>query len=108
MPSTPKISSSSIRSSPPKRHSRASVRVLTRGFAASIAVMMIALGTAALSLAALGAAVSYSDQVFLEEGRIQKGLNKLACDDTSALIKAKDLFASGTIHLPEFDCDAVL
>ena len=79
-----------------------------RGFVAVIAVLLISGATTALSLSVLGAAVSYSDSVFRREMRLQASFDALACEDTAKLIKAKDVFASGTIHLAEFNCDVSL
>jgi hypothetical protein len=57
-----------------------------------------------MSLAALCSAEAYADAVYHEELRIQDGLNDQACQDTVALIKAKDLFVASPIVVPEFGC----
>ncbi|MCX6715850.1 MAG: hypothetical protein NT077_02395 [Candidatus Taylorbacteria bacterium] len=75
-----------------------------RGFGAALAVVMISIGTLALSLAALSAAIIYSDSVNRNEWRIQAGLNRQACDDMKDLVKSKDMFVAGAIKIPEFDC----
>jgi len=79
-----------------------------RGFIAVVAILLISGGIAALSLSVLGAAVSYSDSVYRREMRLQASLDDLACEDTAKLIRAKDAFASGIVHLDEFDCDIAL
>ena len=76
-----------------------------RGFIALISILLITSGVAVISFATLGAAAAYSDSVLHREMRIQHELNLEACSDSAKLIKAKDSFASGTIHLDEFDCD---
>ena len=75
-----------------------------RGFGAAVAVMLVSLGTLALAMSVMGAAIVYSDSVEKSEFRLQKILNKKTCDDTALLIRSKDRFVSGDLYLPEFDC----
>ena len=75
-----------------------------RGFGAAVAVMLVSLGTLALAMSAMGAAIVYSDSVEKIELRLQNGLNQKACDDSALLIKSKDAFVSGTVRLFEFNC----
>ncbi|MGC9605821.1 MAG: hypothetical protein ABSF56_03700 [Minisyncoccia bacterium] len=75
-----------------------------RGLGASIAVIVMAAGVLAMSLAALGSSVFYADAVFRREMRIQAALNEKACLDSAALLKAKDAFAAGIADFPEFGC----
>ena len=79
---------------------------MTRGFMALIAVVLLATGTLAFSLATMSAAASYADMAFRRELRIQTQLNAEACLDTVSLMAAKDYFLSGSVHLNEFGCDA--
>ncbi len=58
-----------------------------------------------MSFVALGASVSYSDMVFRKELRIQAALDSAACSDTAILVRAKDVFVTGVVHLSEFNCD---
>jgi len=74
------------------------------GFGASIAVMLLSLGSFALASAALCAAIVYSDMADRSEARIQSSLDAAACADTVALMRAKDAFASGRYEIPEFGC----
>lgn len=78
---------------------------LDGGFGAVMAVLLVASGVSAMSLTVLGAAVSYSDSVYSRELRVQNSLNSQACADTAALIKDRGVFATGIVHLAEFDCD---
>ena len=78
------------------------------GFTATIAVVAVSLGTIALALVAVAAVAQYADSVDREETRIQAGLNQKACDDSAALIRAKDAFAHGTLLIPELDCSVTL
>ena len=76
-----------------------------QGFIALVSILLITSGITALSFSALSAAAAYSDSIFRREERIQHSLDLEACADSAKLIKAKDVFALGTIHLNEFDCD---
>ena len=66
--------------------------------------MLVSFGILAMSLAALGAAAMYADSVSARESRIQNALNQQACQDSRALIQAKDAFVAGAVDLPEFNC----
>lgn len=74
------------------------------GFGASVAVMMLSFGILAISLAADQAAFGYADIVDKRIDRVQKVLDQKACDDSIAIIKAKDIFVHGIVSLPEFGC----
>ena len=77
-----------------------------RGFIAMIAVILLAAGTLAFSLATMSAAVSYADAVGQRELRIQAALNAKSCLDSVTLMAAKDYYLNGEVTLPEFDCTA--
>lgn len=79
---------------------------MNRGFIALIAVVLLATGTLAFSLATLSAAVSYADMSYRHDLRNQARLNAQACLDTVSLMAAKDYFLSGEVKLPEFGCTA--
>ncbi len=81
---------------------------ISRGFIATTAVILLATGTLAFSLAALGSVVLYADSVSRREMRIQADLNAEACLDTAALMAAKDYFLSGSVYVSKFNCDAVV
>lgn len=78
----------------------------TSGFIAVTAVILLAAGTLAFSLATMGAAVLYSDSVMRKELRIQAGLNVEACLDSVELMAAKDHFLGGEISFRDFGCSA--
>ena len=78
------------------------------GFIAVIAIVIIATGTLAFSLAALSAAASYADSVERRELRIQVQLNLDSCADTLNLMAAKDYFLNGNVSIPEFGCVATV
>jgi hypothetical protein len=81
---------------------------MNKGFVATTAVILLATGTLAFSLVALGSAVLYADSVNRRELRIQAGLNAEACLDTVALMSVKDYFLVGPVYISEFGCDAVV
>lgn len=81
---------------------------IDHGFIAVTAVILLAAGVMAFSLAALGSAVLYSDAVYRRELRIQANLNAESCLDTAALMAAKDYFLNGHIYISEFGCDAAI
>lgn len=75
-----------------------------RGFIATTALILIALGSIASVMVIFTASMSYADSVTRREYRIQKLFNQKACKDTRDLILAKDYFFDGLAYLPEFDC----
>ncbi len=79
-----------------------------RGFIAVTAVIMLAAGVMAFSLAALGSAVSYEDAVDRRELRVQAAMNAEACLDSAALMAAKDHFLAGPFDISELGCTAVV
>ena len=79
-----------------------------KGFIAVTAVILLATGVMAFSLAALGSAVLYSDAVYRRELRIQANLNAESCLDTAALMAAKDHFLAGPVYISEFGCNATI
>ncbi len=52
----------------------------------------------------MSSAISYSESVYLQEYRIQAGLNASACLDSATLMVAKDYFMAGTFSIAEFGC----
>lgn len=89
-------------------HTDNSICEINRGFVATTAVILLATGTLAFSLVALGSAVMYADSVSRHELRIQANLNAEACLDTAALMAAKDYFLTGPVYIYEFDCNATV
>ncbi len=75
-----------------------------RGFMATTAIILLAIGILAFVLVTVSTASVYSDSVTRREMRIQKGLNKQACADTSKLVQAKDYFLNNEVVLSDFDC----
>jgi len=73
---------------------------------ATIAVIMLALGSLAFSLVTMAAAGRYADMVMRKEIRIQAGLNAGSCLETAQLMAAADYFISGTILIRDFGCIA--
>lgn len=78
---------------------------ITGGFAAMIAVILIASGVLALSLASISSALLYADSVNQREYRIQTRLNASSCLDAATLMVAKDYFMNGTTTISEFGCN---
>ncbi len=74
------------------------------GFIATTAVLLLALGGLIFSLTTAAAILMYADSIDARESRIQKNLNVSACNDTLALITAKDYFLQGKLYLSDFDC----
>ncbi len=74
------------------------------GFGALIAVMILAVGTLAVSFVALSASVTYSDMTLKRELRVQSRLNAESCLETSSLMLAKDFFWQGMSMVSEFGC----
>ena len=77
-----------------------------QGFMALIAVMLLATGTLAFSLASFASAASYAESATLKEYRIQAGMDLEACLDSVSLMAAKDYFLHGTVELQVFGCVA--
>ncbi|MFA6459068.1 MAG: hypothetical protein WCV79_01560 [Candidatus Paceibacterota bacterium] len=77
-----------------------------KGFSALIAVVLLASGAMAFSIATLGSAMTFADLVNKREFRIQAGLNARACLDTIRIMALKDYFLNGTLNLREFGCVA--
>ncbi len=73
---------------------------------ALIALVLLATGTLAFSLATMSAAAAYADMSYRRELRIQARLNADACLDSVSLMAAKDYFLNGHVKLSEFGCDA--
>ncbi|MFA6404487.1 MAG: hypothetical protein WCW03_00545 [Candidatus Paceibacterota bacterium] len=78
----------------------------SQGFIALIAVILLAFGTTAFSLATLSSAFSYADTVAKMEIRIQARLNLNACLDTLTLMISRDYFLNGNVTIREFACEA--
>ena len=74
------------------------------GFTALIAVVMLSIGAMVFSLAAVSASYEYAGMTVRREMRIQKNLNNIACRESAQLMLAKDVFLTGTIRPPEFNC----
>ena len=85
---------------------RASRSADERGFMAVTAVLLLASGALAFSLATMSAAALYADSVMKDELRIQAGFNAEACLDSVKLMAEKNYFISGTIVIRDFDCKA--
>ncbi|MDE1966458.1 MAG: hypothetical protein KGI45_00070 [Patescibacteria group bacterium] len=81
---------------------------MNEGFTATIAVVLLASGTLAFSLATMSAAAAYADSVYRRELRIQAGLYADSCLETAELMAAKDYFLDGSVDLPEFFCAAMV
>jgi len=77
----------------------------TDGFTALVAVILIASGVLAVSLASMSSALLYADGVNQREYRIQARLNASACLDAATIMVAKDYFLNGTTTVSEFGCD---
>lgn len=75
-----------------------------KGFIATTAVILLAMGTLAFLLATMSAASFYGYSIETREMRIQKQLNWQACQETLPLIIAKDYFFESEIMLSNFDC----
>ena len=75
-----------------------------RGFIALIAVVILASGVLAFSLAAMSAAAAYASAVEKKELRIQAGLNLNACLDYAELMAAKNYYLNGESTVREFGC----
>lgn len=71
-----------------------------------IAVVLLATGTLAFSLATMSAAVAYADAAHRRELRIQAHLYADACLDSVSLMAAKDYLLNGPVTLTEFGCSA--
>ena len=80
----------------------------TRGFIATIAVLMLTACVLTFSAIAFAAAVSYADSVEAHERRIIDRLNDRACSDTARLLADKDHFLKGNVFIPEFDCTVAI
>jgi hypothetical protein len=74
----------------------------TRGFVATIAVVILATGCLVFSLVTLLGATSYSESIYKRELRIQAGLNASACLDLVTVMVSKDYFLSGQIEVRQF------
>ncbi len=72
------------------------------------AVLLLASGALAFSLATIGAAAIYADSVMKKELRIQAALNAAACIDTLKLMAEKDYFIAGDIEVRDFRCKATV
>ena len=77
----------------------------TDGFAAMIAVILIASGVLAFSLVSISSALLYADGVNQREYRIQARLNASSCLDVATLMVAKDYFMNGTTTISKFGCN---
>lgn len=76
----------------------------TKGFVATIAVVILATGCLVFSLATLLGATSYAESVYKRELRIQAGLNARACLDWVTIMVSKDYFITGQIEVRQFGC----
>lgn len=86
------------------------MRSVTRksGFMATTAVVMLAMGVFAYSLAVQAAALQYADMVDRHERRIRASINTIACLDHIFLMATRDYFLLGPISVAEFSCEAVV
>lgn len=78
----------------------------TEGFIATIAVVLLAMGTLAFSLATISSAAAFEDASYRRELRNETRLDATGCLDTISLMVEKDYFLSGDVKLPEFNCTA--
>jgi hypothetical protein len=76
-----------------------------KGFGALIAVVLVSSGLSSFLIVALGASSAYSDLIYRKEMRIQSALDESACSDAAMLVKAKDAFVSGSVHIADLGCD---
>lgn len=84
------------------------MHIRNKAFTALIAVIILATGTLAFSLAACAAAATYADNVHRREARIQARLNAASCVDTAKLMAVKDIFLAGNTYIPELGCTAMI
>ncbi len=77
----------------------------SRGFTAVIALILIATGVMALSLASISSAYFYANSVNQREYRIQARLNVSACLDMATMIVAKDNFMNGATNIARLGCN---
>jgi len=89
---------------PMKKTQKTKYQYGSKGFAGMIAIIIMAFGTVAFSLATLGMVAEYADSVSARERRIQKKLNEKACQDSKVLIAIKDNFWDGEINIRELGC----
>ncbi len=78
----------------------------TKGFVATIAVVILATGCLVFSFVTLLGATSYAESVYKRELRIQTNLNARACLDWVTVMVSKDYFLSGQIEIVQFSCVA--
>ena len=74
------------------------------GFIATTAIILLVTGSIAFILATMTTAVMYADGIGRREARIQKSLNKHACEESRALAATKDYLEKILPTFPEFDC----
>ena len=79
-----------------------------RGLTALIAVILIASGLLAFSVANMESAFRYADSVNKREMRITALLEANSCLDAVELMAQKDYFMKGLFTIPEFDCTATV
>lgn len=75
-----------------------------QGFIATITLVILAIGSLAMSLVTINTAILYADGVYSRERRIQRKLNDTSCLETASLISAKDIYWSKDVYLSDFDC----
>ena len=75
-----------------------------KGFIATTAVMLLAMGALFFQVATLSAVASYFDGIERKEMRVQKRLNETACQETLRLLAAKDYFLNETVKLRDLGC----
>lgn len=80
------------------------IKIINRGFIAVTAIILLAMAGFIFSLTTFNAVIIYADSIDKKEQRVQKNLNKIACQETISLIKTKDYYVKGNIVLEEFDC----
>lgn len=81
-----------------------SAQTAQKGFIATTAVILLAMGTLAFLVATMSAVTSYADSVDRRQIRIQKNLNELACQETLPIVMAKDYFLEESVFLSDFGC----
>ena len=65
---------------------------------ATTAIILLSMGTLAISTSVVASAIIYANSVNKRELRIQRRLNDEACAEAQRLIQAKDYFLNGPVN----------
>ena len=79
-----------------------------RGFIATVAVVLLALGSLAFMYVIAQSVFEYSESVYKREMRLQKELNVRACAETKPILLAKDYFLNTNVFLSDLGCTVKL